>query len=689
MVGLGLGLGVIQLGPMYEIVTQNFRDSSVTLDQVRGWALPYRRILTFLIPDFFGSPAHHGFFDVVTWQWQNLGLNAHGEINPLCPNCTSWDTKTSVEAGGYVGILPLMLAFLAIGQAIVAQWKSGRMGGWKVDNQPSTLPPFQPSIFIFAFLAIISLLFAFGTPVYTILFYGLPGWNQLHSPFRWIFPFTLSIAVLAGLGATYLDRWVSARQNAAKTKDKTSPQLAAPSFLGSLSRYLGWFLFWGGLAGLLIMLSALFLPAPFIRAATFVFDHSGLAQNAFADGRQFFGYQWLNFVEFFLMTLAAGAVLRIARCPIFAPLLPRPSAPLPIWQPLAIIIIALDLILAGADFNPAVDPALLEIKPKVVAWLETQQAEDPFFRINSFDTATGPGNKIFLANAGMFQNIFDVRGYDSIIPAQYAHFMQLIQKNGDLLFNRIGPVYHDGYAALDSALLDLLGVRYILTTVDIGNPNYALVYDDEVRVYENLDALPRAFVVYQEMPEGDDLGFALRSLNPRQAIILDGENNGLGRDMAAEASNAPPVAQQSDGAADFAAPQAVEITEYTPNQVRLSTTLDQPGWLVLADSYFPGWRAYATKMSAKQSLVSDEQQTNQSSEIELTIYRANGNFRAVYLEPGQWQVRFRYSPRSFQLGLYGSFLAFVTLLFLMGYWSWGKFYREHETDSPIKRVAKK
>jgi len=76
------------------------------------------------------------------------------------------------------------------------------------------------------------------------------------------------------------------------------------------------------------------------------------------------------------------------------------------------------------------------------------------------------------------------------------------------------------------------------------------------------------------------------------------------------------------------------------------------------------------------------------SEIELTIHRADGNFRAVYLPPGEWQVRFRYSPRSFQLGVYLSFLSFAILVFTLGYWAWGKLYRESEGDSPIKRVAK-
>lgn len=696
MVFLGLGLGLVQLGPMYEVVTQNFRDNSVTLDQVRGWALPFRRLITFVIPDFFGSPAHHGYFDVVTWRWQPLGPNAAGQINPLCPDCTSWDTKTAVEAGAYVGILPLVLAGLAVVQAIKESWRAGRLEDWK-QTQPSNLPTLQSSSLIFALLALLSLLFAFGTPLYALLFYGLPGWNQLHSPFRWIFPFTLSMAVLAGIGITYLDRLVSPKWGGADALTRgreDAPQYSTASSPHRLiSSFLGWFLFWTGLAGVLVMLAALFIPTPFIQAATYVFERSGLAQNAFADGRQFFGYQWPNFFKFFLMLMAAGAVLRIVRCPIFlSSLLGRGWGRVSAWKPLILAIIALDLILAGAGFNPSVDPALLDFKPEVVKWLESQQAEDPLFRLNSFDTPQGHGNKVFLANAGMYSNLFDVRGYDSIIPAQYGRFMHLIQENGDLFYNRIGPLYYDGYAALDSALLDLLGVRYILTTVDINNPNYKLVYDKEIRVYENTDALPRAVVVDKKvdlsaLPKPDrsawpdELGLALRSLDPRQQVILDGEANGLGRDLTPEDVTAP-VETMSQSPLPH-----VEITAYTPNEVRLAVQLDQPGWLVLADAYFPGWRAYAT--ARPPTAAHRPQPTFQPSpEIELTIHRANGAFRAVYLQPGQWEIRFRYSPRSFQLGLYGSFLALVTLALIGGYWAWGKLYRESEADSPIKRVAK-
>ena len=63
--------------------------------------------------------------------------------------------------------------------------------------------------------------------------------------------------------------------------------------------------------------------------------------------------------------------------------------------------------------------------------------------------------------------------------------------------------------------------------------------------------------------------------------------------------------------------------------------------------------------------------------------------RAVYLpKAGQWTVRFTYSPMSFKLGLYTSFLAAMTLLLLGLYWLWGKYYRPESTAGEARTVAK-
>src|SRR5690606_23704478 len=74
---------------------------------------------------------------------------------------------------------------------------------------------------------------------------------------------------------------------------------------------------------------------------------------------------------------------------------------------------------------------------------------------------------------------------------------------------------------------------------------------------------------------------------------------------------------------------------------------------------------------------------------EVPIHRANGALRAVYLpDSGQWTVRLVYSPMSFKLGLYTSFLAGMALLLLAVYWSWGKYYRPERSAGEVRTVAK-
>jgi uncharacterized membrane protein YfhO len=81
-----------------------------------------------------------------------------------------------------------------------------------------------------------------------------------------------------------------------------------------------------------------------------------------------------------------------------------------------------------------------------------------------------------------------------------------------------------------------------------------------------------------------------------------------------------------------------------------------PGWLVLADSYFPGWKAYR-----------GDPNLGSQSEAELEIVRADGNFRAVRLDAGAHQIRFHYMPLSFKLGLCVSLTSIVVLILLALY----------------------
>jgi uncharacterized membrane protein YfhO len=91
----------------------------------------------------------------------------------------------------------------------------------------------------------------------------------------------------------------------------------------------------------------------------------------------------------------------------------------------------------------------------------------------------------------------------------------------------------------------------------------------------------------------------------------------------------------------------VTIISYEPERVIIEADLASEGYLILTDTYYPGWRAY---VDGKES----------------SIIRANLLFRAIRLSAGQHRVEFSYEPASLKLG---AAVSAVTLLgIVVGLW---------------------
>jgi hypothetical protein len=156
--------------------------------------------------------------------------------------------------------------------------------------------------------------------------------------------------------------------------------------------------------------------------------------------------------------------------------------------------------------------------------------------------------------------------------------------------------------------------------------NYQLVHSGDVKIYKNLDALPRAFVVHQAEVISDDDQAIARMRDPAfelaQTIILaDGE----------------PLAGEGHATA--------EIVQYAPEEIVVDARSDAPGYLLLTDTFYPGWRASVDGGPAE-------------------ILRADVAFRALRLEPGAHRVEFRYQPALLRWG--GWISAGALLLLLCG-----------------------
>lgn len=94
-----------------------------------------------------------------------------------------------------------------------------------------------------------------------------------------------------------------------------------------------------------------------------------------------------------------------------------------------------------------------------------------------------------------------------------------------------------------------------------------------------------------------------------------------------------------------------KIIKYEPNRVHIRAKLKKPGWLVLSDTYYPGWKVYIDGKEGK-------------------IYRGNYIMRTVQLDKGEHLVKFVYEPLSFQIGFY---VSLATILVLLAY-GWKKVY---------------
>lgn len=160
--------------------------------------------------------------------------------------------------------------------------------------------------------------------------------------------------------------------------------------------------------------------------------------------------------------------------------------------------------------------------------------------------------------------------------------------------------------------------------------NYRTLHAGDVKVYENLDVLPRAFVVHDWVSaENVDAAVPIMSapdFDPRRTAVVEGDI---------------PIVDGTDRDA------TVTISSYEPERITLQVDNEAAGLLVLSEAFYPAWAA-----------TIDGQP--------VTVQKVNGMFRGVFIAQGQHEVVFEYQPRSLTTG---AVITLVGLLFLLpAYW---------------------
>jgi O-antigen/teichoic acid export membrane protein len=598
LLGLGgLGLAAAQLVPFSEAIGQNFREGSVTFQEISGWAMPARQLVAFVVPDVYGNPSQHDYFDIFTRQQRAIGPNSTGQPTDP-PQTVSWGTKDYVEGASYLGVLPLLLAVVAF----IRRWRTRQ-------------------VMLFGMIGVVSLLLATGSPLYKPLFLYVPGFSQIHSAFRWVYIYGFAVAMLAASG---LDALVC-------------PATLVSNRSRMFQRSLGWLAVVTSVGAIVSIVAGYVLRERFALRLEESIAHNALLAQNFSDGREFYAILY-GHVARFLVLLAPGVLL------VGAGLMShRARASVGV---LAVALVVADLFIASAGFNSATNTTVLRYTPPIVDFL--QHAPGPG-RIVSYKR-----DDLLNADTAMIWRLEDVRGYDTIVLRRYADFMNLVEAQTMLLpYSRVKGL--DDPRSLKNPLINVLNVRYILTTEELPGPQFVPRFEDHggIRVYENRDVLPRAFIVHQArwVTNASDAlaGMKAPGFDPATTVILEGTDDHV-------------IQPGSGGEAT--------VLESAPQRVTLRATLPAPGYLILSDVYFPGWEA-TVDGAPQRVLVADEA------------------FRAVALPAGGHDVVFRYRPQSFRTGLLisGFALAILLLSLLVGLWSWlGA--RVRTRDSAAGRIAK-
>lgn len=270
--------------------------------------------------------------------------------------------------------------------------------------------------------------------------------------------------------------------------------------------------------------------------------------------------------------------------------------------------------------------------------LRSRGGEDRTFGYEPADLAAGGplGYRRYLWERGRLRGLLtttqatvyrleDLQGYNPVHLQVYDDVLATL--------NRERPAnYRNAYLwprALASPVLDMLNVRWVLTTptTRITAPGFGAVARHKSTVlYENTEALPRAWVVHDAVTAPDDIQ-ALRlidrvAVDPRTAAVV----------RRAPASMAP-----------AAGPESVVLREGATNRIALDVRLTAPGLVVLSELDYGAWKVEVDGQSRP-------------------TVRANGALRAVEVPAGRHSVVWRYASTPTTVGFVLSALGAAALL---------------------------
>ncbi|MCK4901748.1 MAG: YfhO family protein [Thermoplasmatales archaeon] len=451
-------------------------------------------------------------------------------------------------------------------------------------------------VLFFTGLAILSLLLAMGrnTPLYWILWKFVPGFDMFRVPSRFLFLFTFSAAILAGFGFSFLKGKLSGQEREKIWKFNK----------------------------ILIIISILLV---FIIGVTYFAKDQIIyfVKNIIVQSSQVSDPSLLSIGTLQKIDLVYGSIVKdllillvlVIGCIIILTLRTKKIKPFKlknldikpenIFKIAVILFILSNLWFYNNSFIITKNSQEIYSEPDYIVFLKENSEGFRYYDVddNIMDN---------------FQIIYGINGINGYDPLRLTNYFQVITCIHNLSDNQHHP------------MLNLLHVKYILTSTQLNNSGFKLVFDNnDIYIYENEQVLPRAFVVYNVTVKSDaEILQTLKtdSFNPIDILLTD--------------KNIDTITHNGTGL------ESVEITKYSPNEIIFKTNLTQPGFLVLSEVFYPEWNAYVDGK-------------------EQEIYPAYSAFRAIFLDAGAHVVKFSYTPSSLMMGFYITLFALIFIAIII------------------------
>lgn len=330
-------------------------------------------------------------------------------------------------------------------------------------------------------------------------------------------------------------------------------------------------------------------------------------------------YEWLG-RELTIGAIRTGIVVALGLgAAYFASKAVRPNRRTA-WAAALPVLVLVDLLGAHKDDAPTVPPAYWTDPPETAKRI---QADPSFIRVFGLGerSAAEPG---YASKPIDFMKSRDALNWS--LPAAWG----LASAKGETpMISRRIIDYFDN-TLYRAGRFDLDGVSHIV----VGRNNQATFVPNErigdVYLHVNPNARPRARLAGKPVYAADraEAVEALRALGPELLNRLVVED----------------PAQPLDPSAEVAGTATIETD--LPERVVVTVDAETPAYLVLTDTFDPGWTATVDGRPA-------------------SIVPAHVAFRAVYVEKGRHVVEFRYRPAGFALG---GAISIVGILTAVGLW---------------------